>query len=97
MLKKMNQIRRNLSKGSADKKKEADSSAKKKKSNQKKVNQETQTDTAQKNASKRLDFDGLRGRHLKLKKFMKKFRKIGGCYKKTLCLFEWPMRYLLSN
>lgn len=75
MLKKVNQIRRNFSKGSADKKKEGDSSAKKKeedsatkktKSNQKKVNQETQTEAGEKNVSKKLNFGGLmnRGGHL---------------------------------
>ena len=70
MLKKVNQIRRNFSKGSADKKKEGDSLTKKKESdspakkkksssNQKKVNQETQTEPGQKNVSKKLDFDAL--------------------------------------
>ena len=73
MLKKVNQIRRNFSKGSADKKSDGDSSTKKK-SNQKKVNRETQTDTAQqKNVSKKLDFDRPtnRGRHSRARHSLK--------------------------
>jgi len=56
MLKKVNQIRRSLSKGSGDKQEKKEE--KKKKTNQKKVNQGSQTDETEttKNVNKKLDF-----------------------------------------